>query len=268
LLSLAAGLTPSFRPVLADVEVAQGYNPVQVRRYWTYVRKVDQSQLRYNMSIFSHLPESQTIDLLGISPVVAPAPGSPRAEDVVDDAWPDDSWDRVGSAEGQPVYRLEQPSPKASLIGSWTVVDGPQQALEVVTSNAFDPGSEAVLEEDPGLPANRAPGDPGTAAYRGSSQAAEIAVDARAPAILLVRKVFDPHWHATVDGEPAEILVTDYLLQGIPVPEGRHTVRLVYDDPSIGYGLAGSGAALVAVLVAAALLRTSRRERRRAGAGG
>lgn len=266
LLSLAAGLTPSFRPVLAEVEVAEGYNPVQVRRYWTYVRKVDQSQLRYNMSIFGHLPADGTLDLLDVSTLVAPDPASARADGVVDSASLDRGWTEVDSGEGQTIYRLNDPAPRASLVGSWKVVDGPTEALEAVTSNGFDVDAAVVVEEDPGLGVNGSSPEAGTATYRQSAQAAEITVDADAPAILLVRNVFDPHWRATVNGNPAELLVADYFLQGIPVPAGRHTVRLEYDDPSIGYGLAGSGITLLLVLVATAVLQIRERGRRRARA--
>lgn len=266
LLSLASGLTPSFRPILAGVEVAEGYNPVQVRRYWAYVRKIDQGQLRYNMSIFGHLPEAETLDLLDMSSLVAPDPTSAQAEGAVEEASLDDAWTEVGEVEGQTIYRLRDPSPRASLVGSWTVVEGPDEALELVTNGGLDVSSEAVLEKDPGLAPNATSDDPGTATYRaGDSQGAEITVDAKAPALLLVRNVFDPNWHATVDGDPAEVLPADYFLQGIPVPAGRHTVRLEYDDPSIGYGLAGSGITLVLVL-GAAVLQMRERGRRRARA--
>ena len=43
-----------------------------------------------------------------------------------------------------------------------------------------------------------------------------------------------------MDGEPAPVLRADYLLQGVPVPAGRHEIRLEYHEPAIGRGIAGS----------------------------
>jgi hypothetical protein len=52
----------------------------------------------------------------------------------------------------------------------------------------------------------------------------------------------------------------NYLIQGVPVPAGRHVIDLAYVEPTIGYGLAGSAVTLVGLFVAAGLL--DRRQRR------
>ena len=44
----------------------------------------------------------------------------------------------------------------------------------------------------------------------------------------------------------------------VAVPEGTHTIMLGYDDPWIGYGLLGSGLALVVLLGPALVLRRRR----------
>ena len=69
---------------------------------------------------------------------------------------------------------------------------------------------------------------------------------------MLVRTPYDQNWHASVDGETAQVLAADYVVQGIPVPAGNHTILLSYVDPSVGYGLAGT-AASIGVLIAAAV---------------
>src|SRR6266545_2076961 len=45
----------------------------------------------------------------------------------------------------------------------------------------------------------------------------------------------------------------------VSVPAGRHVIVLTYDDPTIGYGMLGSAAALIVLLGGAWLMR--RRER-------
>jgi len=82
-------------------------------------------------------------------------------------------------------------------------------------------------------------------------QSARISVTTPSPSIVLVRTPYDQNWHASVDGEPAQVLPADYVAQGIPVPAGNHTIVLSYTDPSIGYGLAGTAAAIGALLAAA-----------------
>jgi uncharacterized membrane protein YfhO len=60
--------------------------------------------------------------------------------------------------------------------------------------------------------------------------------------------VFDRNWSATVDGRPAPVLLTDYLMQGVPVPAGTHTVDLTYRDRALGVGLLASGGAWLVFL--------------------
>jgi uncharacterized membrane protein YfhO len=80
-----------------------------------------------------------------------------------------------------------------------------------------------------------------------------VTVEPPSDAVVLVRNPYARNWHAKVDGRPVRILPADHLLQGIPVPAGRHRITLTYDDPWIGYGLLGSGIAVLALLVGALL---------------
>jgi hypothetical protein len=126
-----------------------------------------------------------------------------------------------------------------------------------------------VLETPPGVP-GRGGGVAGSARYRQlGPEEAVVLVDAPAPVVLLVRNGFDPNWHATVDGRGVPIQHGDYLLQAIPVPAGRHIVRLRYEDPTIAVGLAVSAIAVVTLLGAAAvagrLARRRSREHERSG---
>src|SRR5207244_1404537 len=62
---------------------------------------------------------------------------------------------------------------------------------------------------------------------------------------LVVSESWSPGWRATVDGLPAPIYRTNYVIQGLAVPPGDHEVRLVYDPPAFRWGVAISLAAMV-----------------------
>jgi len=77
---------------------------------------------------------------------------------------------------------------------------------------------------------------------------------------VVIRNTWDRNWRATVDGRPVSVLAADYVVQGVPVPAGRHTILVTYDDPTIGFGMLGSGLALVGLFGLAGVV--ARRERR------
>ncbi len=72
---------------------------------------------------------------------------------------------------------------------------------------------------------------------------------------MLVRNPWDENWHATLDGKPVPLLHADYVMQGVAVPAGTHTLDLTYRDPAIGVGLWISGTAWMLLLVAFLVLR-------------
>ncbi len=76
--------------------------------------------------------------------------------------------------------------------------------------------------------------------------------DAKAttPSVLLLNDRFDPHWRVFVDGKPAELLRCNFIMRGVYLTPGQHTVEFDFSLPhkpfyvtltgiAIGLGLAG-----------------------------
>jgi hypothetical protein len=80
---------------------------------------------------------------------------------------------------------------------------------------------------------------------------------------LVVSEGWSPSWRAEVDGTPASIYKTNYVVQGVIVPTGSHHITLVYDPPAFRWGVAISLTALLLwlALTLVALLRQQRRVR-------
>lgn len=247
------GLMATQRSMLYHLEEAQGYNPAQLLTYWTFVRAVDPKPIRYNAAGFVRA-DPLVLDLLQVAYLIQPSTAPPAVPG-----------EMAVATEGRWIlYRLPDPPPRASILTSWSVVSTSSRALGAVLAPAFDPERQVVLERDPhpGI----APGPPGhgTASFHWQGdQSARVTVDASIPAVLLVRNAYARRWRATVDGRPAPVLPADYLLQGIPVPAGRHVVELSYHDPTIGYGLIGSAVGVAALLASAGLVTITERRRRR-----
>jgi hypothetical protein len=238
------------------IEDVSAFNPVELVRYWVLARAVQKRRIAYNRSVFVDLP--------------------PVAEDLFQVGWivdrsnrppPEHGLQSVATDGVWTLYRRKHPSPRASFVGSWAVVpdapDGfPSPALVRVLDAHFQPAKLAVLEAKPSLPKPVWHAKLGGATYRTlGPQAAEVTVRADQAGIVLIRNAFDARWHATLDGRAAPLLRTDYLFEGVAVPAGSHTIELRYDDPWIGYGLAGSGVMMGAFLLAALALAMADRRR-------
>jgi len=242
------------RGTLFGLQDAGGYNPTQLVRYWEFIRAVDDHRVTYNAGFLTRPPSLLALDLLQVRWLVAPSRIGPGATDAR----------FITQEHGWGLYEWGPAPSRATLLGSWQVVDSAGAALRQVTASGFDPNARAILEHDPGL---TTPGVPvqgvGTAVYRDDGPGAgTVTVDAHAPAVVLIRNPFGAGWHATMDGRSTPLLAADFVDQGVAVSAGRHVIRLVYSDPSIGYGFAGTVVVLmvmIGVAVVGAVRSTSRR---------
>jgi hypothetical protein len=241
------------RGTLFGISDVLGYNPVQLPRYWTYIRATNSNPVFYNASVIG-FPTLQNIRLMGVRYMVVPAGVRAVPEARV-----------VSSANDYDLVQVYGWEPRVSLVHSWTQVDRPADALNGVLDPNFDPARLAYVERDPGVPATP-DAAPGSATYREvTPEDVRISVDTSGPALVVVRNSYDTGWSATVDGQPAPLLATDYLVQGVPVPAGRHEIRLVYrDDAVIRGAMAGIVVWLILLASIPAALLLERRARRRA----
>jgi hypothetical protein len=241
-------LTWNLRPIVSKIEMPSGYNPVQLDRYWRYVRSVVPERLRYNMSLWPAVPSDQVLDLLGAEWISLPVGAAPR-----------EGWERVAGDEKRAAYASGRSPTRMSLLGRWSVVEGPEMARRAVIDESFDSNDVVVLEKEPGIQPSASSEEPNEIVAQFewiTPNSARIEVQSEGPAVLLVRNAWDENWNAKVNGRTTEVLVGDYFLQAVALPgAGRHIVELDYVDPNIGYGLAGTATSLIVLAGAALLMR-------------
>jgi hypothetical protein len=227
-----------------------GYSPIQLPRYWTYIRATNRLPVFYNAAVIQ-VPSPEDVRLLGVRYLIVHE-GQPLPDDLTGTV--------VASEAGYRLLELDAAEPRVSVVPAWTMAGDGAIALETVLERGFDPAARAVVEGDPGI-APGLDGASGSATYAESSPE-DVRIDAFAngPSMVLVRNAWAPGWEATVDGEPAPLLRADFFLQGVPVPDGEHEVRLVYREPSIRIGLLAS--AVVWLGFAGVWVWLARRERR------
>ncbi len=140
-------------------------------------------------------------------------------------------------------------------MGEQRLVASEEEALEAVSERGFDPRREAIVERE--LPGLTGSGQARIAEYE--PERVVIETEADAPSLLVLSDVHYPGWKASVDGRDVDVERVDYLLRGIPVPEGASTVELRYEPLSFRIGWIVSLLALAGIAVALVLHRRRRR---------
>ena len=245
-------LAPS-RGTLFAVPDALGYNPVQLPRYWRFIRATNHLSVFYNASVLNQ-PSTEDVRLLGLRYLVVPTGLDPPVGGRV-----------VEEAEGYSLWELSDAQPLATLTDRIETVRGLDDVMDTVTTGGFDPLEEAVIER-----ANvfTCVGDCRPPAAASATWISDTELRVELPpfdgGFLTVRNAYDPGWRAEVDGRSAETLPVDGFLQGVLLGPGEHhTVVLTYHDDAVRTGLALGGAVWV-VLLAAPLVALAIERRRRA----
>ena len=159
------------------------------------------------------------------------------------------------------LYENERAYERCFFTRGYRVVKDADKALEVVTSNDYRPEVELVVEKTPEFP--RLPRR-GQAADRPAMQdsrivkweAEEIVLDVATPedALLFFSEQYHYGWKATIDSAPAEIVRASYTFRAVPVPAGRHELRMWYAPRDLKtafhvsfFSLLAAGAAILLV---------------------
>jgi hypothetical protein len=174
-------------------------------------------------------------------------------------------WEEVLSADEVSVVRNRRALPRAWFVGQVRSVSA-KEALKHVrgeTPRPFDPRTTALVE----VPAEELP--PVDAA---SMVGARLRVrdqrpgryvfetELTAPGFLVLSESYFPGWVARVDDRSARVYQADYVVMGVGVPAGRHTVELSY-QPRVA--LRGVVISLTAVFLILGLGLYARNESKR-----
>ncbi len=124
--------------------------------------------------------------------------------------------------------------PRASLYGDWQVNTNNQSVLNTLADLDFHP-HQTVLVDTPerNLPASATNENTGTVTFTSyAPKHIVLAADAKTPSVLLLNDKYDPNWRVSVDGAPAQLLRCNYLMRGVFLQPGQHTVKFDFSMPN------------------------------------
>jgi len=124
--------------------------------------------------------------------------------------------------------------PRAKLYTQWQVSANEQATLTKLADPAFDPHQVVLVADSVPAPdasaTNTATGTVEFASY--APKRVELKANASAPSVLLLNDKFDPGWKVSVDGKLATLLRCNFLMRGVQLPSGQHTVVFSYQPTS------------------------------------
>jgi hypothetical protein len=143
--------------------------------------------------------------------------------------------------------------PRVKLYSNWAVPTNDATVLTNLADPAFDPEkSVLVSSETPVTKSSAAPGsNPGEATItQYHPKFIQIQADAKTPAVLLLNDRIAPNWQVFVDHQRADLLRCNYIMRGVYLSPGSHTVEFRYRPPlktlfvtlcaiCVGIGVAG-----------------------------
>lgn len=252
--------------MIDDALVLQDYEPLSSRRLSEFAHAVagrtpnpiEQDRQAFNGSIPlpAAIARPVLLDLLSVGGVVTAAmePPPQRTPPFVRDS----------SAGYLALVRNPSALPRAYVVGSARFVADDAAALAAITNPAFTGRDEAVVVGKPDgaddatvSTAARTPFVP--ARIDGDdAERVTIAVAPEQPGLLVLTDALAPGWQVAVDGVPRRLLRTNYLVRGVVVRPGDHTVVFTYAAPGFRTGVT-LAAVVWAIALAAALAGRWRR---------
>jgi len=138
--------------------------------------------------------------------------------------------------------------PRVKLYSNWQVVTNDQATLKEMGSAPFDPEKTVLVADN--IPAAATNQNSGTVKFESyAPKDIKLATQADGPSVLLLNDKYDPSWQVWVDGQRAELLRCNFLMRGVQVPAGAHTVEFLFkpDVRMLYVSLAGIALGLILI---------------------
>jgi uncharacterized membrane protein YfhO len=242
ILSLDSRILPPNFSLLYHLETIEGYDPLYILRYgeyWAAVKRnrPDISSFNFNRIITPQIYSSPFIDILNVKYIFSLS--ELNQPDL-----------KLVFTEGQTrVYQNLNAFPRVFMVGNVILTKNKQDVVEKLFEFKDKLDRYAIIEgvDYPWI----SEGGDRAAAEIIKYEAQKVVVKTKSDKekFLVLGDIYYPGWKASIDGKKTRILPTDFILRGIFVPAGDHTVEFSYEPKSFYLGLATSILGMVIIFI-------------------
>lgn len=161
------------------------------------------------------------------------------------------------------VYEFTNALPRAKLYSNWQVSSNEQAILGQLVSPQFDPQQSVIVSSETPVPTGPTEpnADPGTVKITSyKSKRVELQASAKTAAVMLLNDHIADPWNVYVDGKKAEVLRCNFIMRGVYLPKGEHTVEFRF-QPKLTTLYISLSAWAVGILVAGFLFASNKKTR-------
>lgn len=166
----------------------------------------------------------------------------------------EDSKEVYTGASGLKVFENPGAFPRAWAIHEIIPIKHPKDGMPIINDQLYDLRRKAFsTEKIPALPACSAADDVSIPGY--TPDKVTIKAGMGCDGMVVLSDTYFPGWYAKVDGRPAPIYEVNAAMRGVRVPQGLHTLEMVYRPRSVYVGAALTFLGLAGALAIAMLNR-------------
>jgi hypothetical protein len=141
--------------------------------------------------------------------------------------------------------------PRVKLYSQWIGTTNDQAVLDQLVSRNFDPHSFAFVNDTVSVTNAAATNFSGTVKItKYAPKHIEIAASNNAPSLLVYNDKYTPTWKVLVDGKPAPLHRANFIMRGVTLPPGNHSVVMIYEPSLTALYVSISGIAVGLLLLA------------------
>lgn len=128
----------------------------------------------------------------------------------------------------QTIYLNNTYLPRAWFVKNTELITDKKAIWKRLNDPEFSPAETAIVEKD--VPAINAPVNSSVTPAGFQLHELKFTVETDTTSFLTISEIYYPAgWKAYIDGEETEIFATNYILRGVVVPKGKHTIEMRFE---------------------------------------